>query len=144
MRTSGMHLNRWSSYFNPENDIPFAIPVLVWLPHLPLHCRNNETLKCTRNTLQRYIDRAYPKEWMFSCERICVEAYLEKGLLEAILLILDNSEHKQPLDYEKIPFKIKSCCEYCHFANNCKKVTLLTPHYRKKRINGNCKKKVDL
>jgi hypothetical protein len=31
-----------------------------------------------------------PKENMFSCVMICVEVDLEKGILEALLMTLDN------------------------------------------------------
>jgi hypothetical protein len=47
-----------------------------------------------------------------------VEVDLEKGLPEAIKLKLDDSTHIQKLDYEKLPFKCKSCQEYGHFAKN--------------------------
>jgi hypothetical protein len=59
MGARGMYLNKWTSYFSPENGIPSV--VLVWVrlpfpPPLPLHCWNDETLKNIGNTLGRYID----------------------------------------------------------------------------------------
>jgi hypothetical protein len=36
--TRGMYLNKRTPDFNPELDVPFAIPIWVRLPHLPLHC----------------------------------------------------------------------------------------------------------
>jgi hypothetical protein len=47
-----------------------------------------------------------------------VEVDLEKGLLEAIQLTLDNWSYIQQVDYEQIPFKCKACHEYGHFAKN--------------------------
>ena len=38
MGPRGMYLNKWDLSFNPEKDIPKAVPVWVKLPHLPLHC----------------------------------------------------------------------------------------------------------
>ena len=38
MDTRGLYLNRWTPDFDPEMDIPNAVPVWVRLPHLPLHC----------------------------------------------------------------------------------------------------------
>jgi len=38
MDTRRLYLNRWTPDFDPEMDIPNALPVWVRLPHLPLHC----------------------------------------------------------------------------------------------------------
>jgi hypothetical protein len=43
---------------------------------------------------------------------------LEKGLPEAIHLTLDNWSYIQQVDYEKLPFKCKTCHEYKNFAKN--------------------------
>ena len=53
---------------------------------------------------------------MFSCARICVEVDLEKGIPEAINLSIDEWNHMQTMDYEKISFKCKYCHKYGHFA----------------------------
>jgi hypothetical protein len=58
---------------------------------------------------------------MFSCARICIEVVLEKRILEAIKISLDDWTHIKKLDYEQIPFKFKMCQEYGHFARNCPK-----------------------
>jgi len=57
---------------------------------------------------------------MFACARICVEVDLEKGLLEAVLLMLDNWIRLYLVDYEQQLFKCKTYHEYDHFAKNCK------------------------
>ena len=98
------------------------VSVWVRLPHLPLHCWNDETLKAIGNSLDNYIDKAEPKGSLFSCARICVEVYLEKGLPEVINLNMDEWEHMQKVDYEQLPFKCKKCHEYGHFVKNCPKV----------------------
>ena len=80
MGPRGMYLNKWDLSFNPEKDIPKAVPVWVKLPHLPLHCWNDEDFRTIGNTLGKYVDKSEPKAPMFSCARICVEVDLEKGL----------------------------------------------------------------
>jgi len=55
---------------------------------------------------------------MQSCARICVEVDLEKGLLEAIQLTLDNWSYIQKVDYESFPFQCKTWHEYGNFAKN--------------------------
>lgn len=94
----------------------------VWLPHLPFHCWSDDALRCIRNSIRKYIDWAERKENIFSCVRIFVEVDLEKGILEAILISLDNWQLVQQLDYKQLPFKCKVCHEYGHFVKNCKKV----------------------
>ena len=84
MGPRGLYLNRWSSSFDPEKDVPSTVLVWVRLPHLPLHYWNDETLQEIKNSLGNYIDKAEPKGPLFSCARICVEVYMEKGLPEAV------------------------------------------------------------
>jgi hypothetical protein len=100
-------LNKWTPYFNPENDISVTVPVWVRLPHLPLHCWNDEVLKFIGNNLGTYIDKAKPKDGMMACVQICVEVDLEKGLPKAVQLTLDDWNHIQVVDYKQIPFKCK-------------------------------------
>ena len=121
MGPRGMYLNKWDLSFNPEKDIPKAVPVWVKLPHLPLHCWNDEDFRTIGNTLGKYVDKSEPKAPMFSCARICVEVDLEKGLPESINLSIDGWTHLQTVDYEQIPFKCKYCHEYGHFAKSCPK-----------------------
>ena len=105
MGLRGMYLNKWDLSFDLEKDIPKAVSVWVKLPHLPLHCWNDEDFQAIGNTLGKYIDKLELKSPMFSCARICVEVDLEKGLPEAINLSIDGWNHLQTVDYEKIPFK---------------------------------------
>jgi hypothetical protein len=86
----GMHLNKWTPYFSRENDVPSVVPVWVHLPHLPLHFWSDDTLRCIGNSIGKYIDRAEPKEKIFSYARICVEVDLEKGIPKAVLISLYN------------------------------------------------------
>ena len=116
-----MYLNKWDLSFDPEKYFHSSIPVWVKLPHLPLHCWNDEYLKAIGNTLKKYIDKSEPKPPMFSCARICVEVDLEKGLPEAINLSMNGWNHLQTVDYGKILFKCKTCHEYGHFAKFCPK-----------------------
>ena len=89
MGPPGLYLNRWSLNFDPKKDVPLAVPVWVLLPHIPLHCWKDETLQAIGNSLGNYIGKKEPKGPLFSCARICVEVYLEKGLPEAVNLLMD-------------------------------------------------------
>jgi hypothetical protein len=120
MGPQGLYLNKWTSNFNPTQDVPSVVPVWVHLPHLPLHCWNQKSLHAIRNTLGRYIDQAVRKD-QYSCTRICVEVDLEVGLPEAIKLTAADWTHIQELDYEQLPFKCRHCHGYGHFARHCKK-----------------------
>jgi len=116
-----MYLNIWSQDFNPENCIPTIISVWMRLPHLNLHCWSDDALRCIDDTLGKYIDKAEPTENMFSYSRICVEVDLEKGILEEVMISLDNWKHLQQLDYKHLPCKCKSFHEYGNFKKYCKK-----------------------
>lgn len=121
MDMPGLYLNIWTPDFDPEIDVPSAVPVRVRLPHLPLHYWGDESVKAIENVVGKYIGRCEPKENMHACARICVEVDLGKGLLKAVKIKVDQWTYIQQLDYEQIPFKYKVCHEYSHFANRCPK-----------------------
>ena len=85
-----MYLNKWTLDFSSENDVPSVVPVWVQFPYIPLHCWNDDALRYIGNSIGHYIDRVEPKENIFSYARICIEIDLEKGILEAVVTILDN------------------------------------------------------
>ena len=75
--------------FDPNQDVPSAVPVWVRLPHLPLHCWNSGSLEATGNTLGKYIDRVDRRD-QYTCARICVEVDLEVGIPEVINLTIED------------------------------------------------------
>jgi hypothetical protein len=95
MGTRGMYLNKWTSDFSLENDIPSAVSVWVKFPFLPLHCWNDETIRNIGNTLGNYIYHAESKEGLHAYDRLCVKVDLEKGLPKAIQLNLDSWSYIQ-------------------------------------------------
>lgn len=101
MDTRGLYLNRWTPDFAPEMDVPNAVPAWVRLPHLPLHCWGDESVKVIGNAVGKYIYRSEPRENMHACARICVEVDLGKGLLEAVKIKVDNWVHIQHLTTNK-------------------------------------------
>jgi len=122
MDSGGLYLNKWTPHFDLELDIPSAMPVWVHLPHLPLHCWGDQSVRAIGNVVGKYIDRSEPKDNMQACARICVEVDLGRGRPEAIKLKVDNWSYIQQLDYEQIPFKCKVCHKYRHFSNRCTKI----------------------
>ena len=62
MGPQGLYLNGWTPDFDPEADIPKAVPVWVKLPNLPMHCWNTKSLRAIGNALGKYIDTASPKD----------------------------------------------------------------------------------
>ena len=62
MGLQGLYLNSWTLDFDPEADIPKAVPVWVRLPNLPMHCWNPKSLNAIENTLERFIDMESPKD----------------------------------------------------------------------------------
>ena len=99
MGSRGLYINRWTLSFDLEKDVPSVVLVWVRLPHLPLHCWNEEDLQAIENTFGKYTDKADPKGPLFSCTRICVEVDLEKGLPEAVNLFMGGWENLQNFNY---------------------------------------------
>jgi len=122
MDSRGLYLNKWTLDFDPKLDVPSDVSVWVRLPHLPLHCWGDESVRAIGNAMGKYIDHSEPKDNMQACTRICVEVDLGKGLPEAIKLKVDEWSHIQQLDYEQITFRCKVCHEYGHFTNRCRKL----------------------
>ena len=60
---------------------------------------------------------------MFSCSRICVEVDLDKGLQEAINLLMEGLNHLHIVYHEKVPLKCKVCHDYRHFEKFCLKIS---------------------
>ena len=120
MGPQGLYLNKWTSNFDPTQDVLSIFLVWVRLSLLPLHWWNLVSLKTIGNKLGKYIDRA-ERKYQYSCARICIEVNLEIGLLEAINLTMAEWYHIQELDYEQLPFKCRYCHGYGHFSRNCKK-----------------------
>ena len=92
MGPQGLDLNKWTSDFDPTQDVSYVVPVWVRLPHLPLHCWNLESLETIGNKLGKYIDRERRKD-QYLCARICVDVDLEIGLPEAIKLTVAEWSH---------------------------------------------------
>ena len=66
MGPQGLYLNKRTPNFDPNQDVPSAVPVWVRLPHLSLHCWILESLEAIGNTLGKYIDRAGRRE-QYTC-----------------------------------------------------------------------------
>jgi len=62
MEPQGLYLNKWTLDFNPEEDVPSAVPVWVRMLNLPIHCWNWDSLKHIGDALGKFIDRANNKD----------------------------------------------------------------------------------
>lgn len=120
MENQGLYLNKWSPDFDPSVDVPKEAPVWVRLPNLLIHCWSYQSLQKIGNGLGRFIDKSDHKG-QYTCARICVEVNLEASLPEVVKLTVGEWQHYQKLDYEKLPFKCRTCHEHGHFQRNCPK-----------------------
>jgi len=84
---------------------PNAFFLWVFLPYLPLHYWNDETIQNIGNTLGKYIDRVEPKDGLQACTWICAEVDLEKGIPKPINITLDKWSYIQKVDNEQLSFK---------------------------------------
>lgn len=100
-----LYLNYWSPRFNSKCDVPSSVLVWMKLPYIPLHFWNDVTCRLIVKSLRKYIACSEPKDGLFSCDRICVEVDLDKGLLVTVNLCMDNWMHVQEVDYDQLPFR---------------------------------------
>eukprot|EP00253_Pinus_taeda_P029499 PITA_29499 len=117
MGHQGLYLNKWTLDFDPAVYVPFAVPVWVRLPNLPVHCWNWDSSKHIGNTLGKFIDKANNED-QYDCAKICVELYLEVRIPEAIKIRVGPWVHVQKMDYEKLLFKWWKCQVYGHSARD--------------------------
>ena len=101
------------SVFRSKRGSPTNITIQVHLPHLPLITSDHKTLEATANSVGKCFHRANTNANMYVSSCISVQ-----GILEAIVLYVDNKAHIQKLYYDHIPFKCMGFHEYGYFAKD--------------------------
>ena len=109
------------------------MPVWVRLHNLPLHFWHSKVLIAIGNTLGRMlkIDGERHIKGIFTFAIICVEVDLSRGLPERIILNFNNTQWKQPLDYENTAFKCWGCQQTGHLYNTCPSINKSKQQQRK-------------
>ena len=109
------------------------MPLWVRLHNLSLHFWHSKALTAIGNTLGRMlkIDGERHIKGIFTFARICVEVDLSRGLPESIMLNFNNTQWKQPLDYENTAFRCRGCQQTGHLYNACPSHNKSKPQQRK-------------
>lgn len=131
--SAGLFVTPWFPEFDANTMVVSRMPVWVRLHNLPLHFWHFKTLSAIRNTLGRMlkIDTERHIKGIFTFARICVEVDLSQGLPENIFLNFNDSQWKQPLDYENTAFRCRGCQQTRHLLNACKSLNKNKPQQRK-------------
>ena len=102
----GLFITPWVVYFDPNKTLVTKTLVWIRLIDLPLHFWITRSLEAIGNSIVKFlkIDIDREKSGLATYSRICVEAYLSKGLPEKILFIWKDSTWAVQLDYENTTF----------------------------------------
>lgn len=131
--SAGLFVTPWFPEFDPNTMVVSRMPVWVRLHNLPMHFWRFTSLSAIGNTLGRMlkIDTERHLKRIFTFARICVEVDLSQGLPESIILNFNNTQWKQPLDYENTAFRCRGCQQTGHLFNACKSLNKSKPQQRK-------------
>ena len=92
MGTVGLFLTPWFPHFDPATAVITRTPVWIRLPNLPIHLWHVAVYKAIGNTLGSFITGDYRREMigLYTYARICVELDLSKGILDQIILKIND------------------------------------------------------
>ena len=97
--------------------------LLVWvrLHNLQLHFWHHKVLTGIGNSLGKFleIDADRVTKGIFTFARIYVDVDLSKGLPDHILLLHNNQQWSQSLDYENTTFRCRTCLHTGHLQSAC-------------------------
>ena len=131
--SAGIFITPWFPEFDANTMVVSRMPVWVRLHNLLIHFWHYKALLAIGNTLGRMlkVDPERHIKGIFTFARICVEVDLSQGLPESIILNFNNTQWKQPLDYENTAFRCRGCQQTGHLFNACKSQNKSKPQQRK-------------
>lgn len=100
----------WFPGFDATIMVVYKMHVWVRIHNRPLHLWHHKVLEGWGNLIWKFlkIDADRVSRGIFTFVRICVEVDLSHGLPNSIILIHNNIQWTQPLDYENTTF---CCCD---------------------------------
>jgi len=115
-----LFITPWFSSFNPSSIVVSKMPVWVRLHNLPLHFWLPKVFEAMGNAIGKYVKQDVERiaRSIHTFARICVEVDLSQGLSDSIILIHNNTQWKQPLDYENMAFRCRGCQQTGHLVIN--------------------------
>lgn len=121
---AGLFMTPWFPGFDPSSMVVFKMPAWVRLHNLPLHFWLPKVFEAMGNAIGKYIKQDVERiaRCIHTFARICVEVDLNQGLPYSIILLHNNTQWKQPLDYENMAFRCRCCQQIGHLRNNCPQV----------------------
>lgn len=118
---AGLFLTPWFPEFDPNTMVVTKMPVWVKLYNLPLHFWHYKVLTDIGNTLGKFlkVDNDRLSKDIYTFSRICVEVDLSQGLPDHFLLLHNEKQWAQPLDYENTAFRYRICRQTGHLQSIC-------------------------
>lgn len=114
----------WFPGFDPSSMVVSKMSIWVRLHNLPLHLWLPKVFEAMGNAIGKYIKQDLERiaRCIHTFARICVEVDLSQGLPDSILLLHNNTQWKQPLDYENTAFRCRGYQQTGHLRNYCPQV----------------------
>lgn len=114
-------LKRWTPLFDPKTEQIGIGPVWIRLPGLPLQCWSEDIFKRIGNALGTFMgyDKSYHQTGMMAYARILVNMDTRGGLYEHITIQWRDSDRRQIIDYEGIPYRCRRCHKVGHLYRDC-------------------------
>lgn len=97
------------------------MPLWVRRQNLPLHFWHHKVLEGIGNSLRKFIkiDVDRISKGIFNFSRICIEVDFSQGLCDHIMLVHNNRQWTQSLDYENMIFFFRGCLQTSHLQSAC-------------------------
>eukprot|EP00253_Pinus_taeda_P003030 PITA_03030 len=107
----GLFMTPWFPGFDANAMVVSKMSVWVRLHNLPLHFWIPKVFEAMGNAIGKYLKQDMERitRDIHTFARICVEVDLSQGLPDSIILIHNNIQWNQPLDYENTAFRCHGC-----------------------------------
>jgi len=118
---AGLFMTSWFPEFDPNTMVVSKMPMWVKLYNLPLHFWHIKVFAGIGNALGKFlkVESEHLCKDIYTFARICVEVDLSQGLPDHILLLHNEKQWAQPLDYENTAFRCRICCQTVHLQSTC-------------------------
>lgn len=118
---AGLFIIPWFPGFDATTMVVSKMYVWVRIHNLPLHFWHHKVLEGIGNSSGKFlkIDADRVSRGIFTFSRICIKVHLSQGLPDHIILVHNNIQWTQPLDYKNTTFRCRGCLQIGHLHSAC-------------------------
>lgn len=118
---AGLFMIPWFQGFDAITMVVSKMPVWVRIHNLQLHFWLSKVFEGMGNAIGKFLKLNVERvtRGIHTFARICGEVDLSQGLPDNIILIHNNTQWKQPLNYENTSFRCRGCKQTGHLLSTC-------------------------